>query len=73
MITYIANWGMGIKAPNRRFRWEKFGPNDAMEHPITQQVIWAFPELPIGSICWAPAAAEAANMGRVSRKQHEFS
>ena len=42
----IANWGMGIKAPNSAVSvGGKFGyPNDAMETPDTQQVIWAFPE-----------------------------
>jgi predicted dehydrogenase len=42
----IANWAMGIKAPNSAVSvGGKFGyPNDAMETPDTQQVIWAFPE-----------------------------
>jgi predicted dehydrogenase len=42
----IANWAMGIKAPSSAVSaGGKFGyPNDAMETPDTQQVIWAFPE-----------------------------
>ena len=42
----IANWAMGIKAPNSAVSvGGKFGyPKDAMETPDTQQVIWAFPE-----------------------------
>jgi predicted dehydrogenase len=42
----IANWAMGIKAPNSAVSvGGKFGyPDDAMETPDTQQVIWAFPE-----------------------------
>ena len=41
----IANWGMGIKAPSSAVSiGGKFGyPNDAMETPDTQQVMWAFP------------------------------
>jgi len=42
----IANWAMGIKAPSSAVSaGGKFGyPNDAMETPDTQQVIWAYPE-----------------------------
>jgi predicted dehydrogenase len=42
----IANWAMGIKAPSAAMSaGGKYGfPNDAMETPDTQQVIWAFPE-----------------------------
>jgi predicted dehydrogenase len=41
----IANWAMGIKAPSSAVSiGGKFGyPNDAMETPDTQQVMWAFP------------------------------
>ena len=41
----IANWGMGIKAPSSAVSiGGKLGyPNDAMETPDTQQVMWAFP------------------------------
>jgi predicted dehydrogenase len=41
----IANWGMGIKAPSSALSvGGKFGyPNDAMQTPDTQQVIWEFP------------------------------
>lgn len=50
----IANWGMGIKAPSSAFSvGGKFGyPNDAMETPDTQQVLWAFPEF---SMIWEHA------------------
>lgn len=42
----IANWGMGIKAPSSAVSvGGKFGyPDDAMETPDTQQVVWAYPE-----------------------------
>lgn len=42
----IANWAMGIKAPSSAVSvGGKYGyPQDAMETPDTQQVIWAFPE-----------------------------
>ncbi len=42
----IANWAMGIKAPNSAMSaGGKFGfPNDAMQTPDTQQVTWAFPD-----------------------------
>jgi predicted dehydrogenase len=42
----IANWAMGVKAPSSAVSvGGKYGyPNDAMETPDTQQVIWAFPE-----------------------------
>jgi predicted dehydrogenase len=41
----IANWAMGIKAPSSAMSaGGKYGyPNDAMETPDTQHVIWAFP------------------------------
>src|SRR6185436_16946903 len=41
----IANWGMGIKAPSSAASiGGKFGyPNDAMETPDTQQVMWSYP------------------------------
>ncbi len=41
----IANWAMGIKAPTSALSvGGKFGyPNDAMETPDTQQVMWEFP------------------------------
>ncbi len=41
----IANWAMGIKAPSSAVSiGGKFGyPNDAMETPDTQQVMWAYP------------------------------
>ncbi|MBM3803295.1 MAG: Gfo/Idh/MocA family oxidoreductase [Acidimicrobiia bacterium] len=41
----IANWAMGIKAPESAVSiGGKFGyPNDAMETPDTQQVMWSFP------------------------------
>ncbi len=41
----IANWGMNVKAPNSAFSaGGKFAyPDDAMETPDTQQVIWTFP------------------------------
>lgn len=41
----IANWGMGIKAPSSAMSaGGKYGfPDDAMQTPDTQQVIWAFP------------------------------
>ncbi len=42
----IANWAMGIKAPSSAMSaGGKYGyPDDAMETPDTQHVIWAFPE-----------------------------
>jgi predicted dehydrogenase len=41
----IANWAMGVKAPSSAVSFGgKYGyPNDAMETPDTQQVIWAYP------------------------------
>ena len=41
----IANWAMGIKAPSSAMSvGGKFGyPNDAMETPDTQQVMWQYP------------------------------
>ena len=41
----IANWGMGIKAPSSAASiGGKFGyPNDVMETPDTQQVMWSYP------------------------------
>ncbi len=50
----IANWGMGIKAPSSAVSaGGKFGyPNDAMETPDTQQVIWEFPQF---SMIWEHA------------------
>ena len=41
----IANWGMGIKAPSSAMSvGGKFGyPDDAMETPDTQQVMWQYP------------------------------
>jgi predicted dehydrogenase len=50
----IANWGMGIKAPSSAISvGGKFGyPNDAMETPDTQQVIWEFPQF---SMVWEHA------------------
>jgi predicted dehydrogenase len=41
----IANWAMGIKAPSSAVSvGGKFGyPDDAMETPDTQQVLWQFP------------------------------
>ena len=41
----IANWAMGIKAPSSAVSFGgKYGyPNDAMETPDTQQVVWAYP------------------------------
>jgi predicted dehydrogenase len=50
----IANWAMGIKAPNSAVSiGGKFGyPNDAMETPDTQQVMWAFPDF---SMIWEHA------------------
>jgi len=42
----VANWAMGIKAPSSAVSvGGKLGyPDDAMETPDTQQVLWAFPE-----------------------------
>jgi len=42
----IANWAMGIKAPSSAVSiGGKFGyPDDAMETPDTQQVLWAYPD-----------------------------
>jgi len=50
----IANWAMGIKAPSSAVSvGGKFGyPQDAMETPDTQQVIWEFPEF---SMIWEHA------------------
>ncbi len=50
----IANWAMGIKAPSSAMSaGGKFGyPNDAMETPDTQQVIWEFPQF---SMIWEHA------------------
>jgi predicted dehydrogenase len=50
----IANWGMGIKAPSSAVSvGGKFGyPNDAMQTPDTQQVIYEFPEF---SMIWEHA------------------
>ncbi len=50
----IANWGMGIKAPASAVSvGGKFGfPNDAMQTPDTQQVIWEFPDF---SMVWEHA------------------
>ncbi len=50
----IANWGMGIKAPSSAVSvGGKFGyPNDAMQTPDTQQVIWEFPDF---SMVWEHA------------------
>jgi len=50
----IANWAMGIKAPSSAVSvGGKYGyPNDAMETPDTQQVIWEFPEF---SMIWEHA------------------
>ncbi|MEW5976090.1 MAG: Gfo/Idh/MocA family oxidoreductase [Acidobacteriota bacterium] len=50
----IANWAMGIKAPSSAVSvGGKFGyPNDAMETPDTQQVIWEFPKF---SMIWEHA------------------
>jgi predicted dehydrogenase len=41
----IANWAMGIKAPSSAVSFGgKYGyPDDAMETPDTQQVVWAYP------------------------------
>jgi predicted dehydrogenase len=50
----IANWGMGIQAPNSALSvGGKFGyPDDAMQTPDTQQVIWEFPAF---SMIWEHA------------------
>ena len=50
----IANWGMGIKAPSSAVSvGGKFGyPNDAMQTPDTQQVIYGFPQF---SMIWEHA------------------
>jgi predicted dehydrogenase len=50
----IANWGMGIKAPSSAVSvGGKFGyPDDAMQTPDTQQVIWEFPDF---SMVWEHA------------------
>ena len=47
----IANWAMGIKAPSSAVSvGGKFGyPDDAMETPDTQLVLWQFPEF---SMIW---------------------
>jgi len=47
----IANWAMGIKAPSSAVSvGGKYGyPDDAMETPDTQQVLWAFPDF---SMIW---------------------
>ncbi|PYV85913.1 MAG: oxidoreductase, partial [Acidobacteria bacterium] len=50
----IANWAMGIKAPGSAVSiGGKFGyPDDAMETPDTQQVLWAYPDF---SMIWEHA------------------
>jgi predicted dehydrogenase len=50
----IANWAMGIKAPGSALSiGGKYGyPNDAMQTPDTQQVLWQFPEF---SMMWEHA------------------
>jgi predicted dehydrogenase len=50
----VANWAMGIKAPSSAMSiGGKFGfPDDAMETPDTQQVMWAFPNF---SMVWEHA------------------
>jgi predicted dehydrogenase len=50
----IANWAMGIKAPSSAVSFGgKYGyPNDAMETPDTQQVVWAYPSF---SMIWEHA------------------
>jgi predicted dehydrogenase len=50
----IANWAMGIKAPSSAVSFGgKYGyPNDAMETPDTQQVVWAYPAF---SMIWEHA------------------
>ena len=50
----IANWAMGIKAPSSAVSFGgKYGyPNDAMETPDTQQVVWAYPTF---SMIWEHA------------------
>jgi predicted dehydrogenase len=52
----IANWGMGIKAPNSAMSvGGKYGfPDDAEETPDTQQVLWGFPDF---SMVWEHATA----------------
>jgi predicted dehydrogenase len=52
----IANWGMGVKAPNAAMSvGGKFGfPDDAEETPDTQQVLWEFPSF---SMLWEHATA----------------
>ncbi len=50
----IANWAMGIKAPSSAVSvGGKFGyPDDAMQTPDTQQVIWEYPQF---SMVWEHA------------------
>jgi predicted dehydrogenase len=50
----VANWAMGIKAPSSAVSFGgKYGyPNDAMETPDTQQVVWAYPTF---SMIWEHA------------------
>ena len=50
----IANWAMGIKAPSSAVSFGgKYGyPDDAMETPDTQQVVWAYPNF---SMVWEHA------------------
>ncbi|MCW5981782.1 MAG: Gfo/Idh/MocA family oxidoreductase [Bryobacteraceae bacterium] len=50
----IANWAMGIKAPSSAMSvGGKFGyPDDAMETPDTQQVMWQYPSF---SMIWEHA------------------
>ncbi len=52
----IANWGMGIKAPQASVSvGGKYGyPDDAMQTPDTQQAIWDFPDLKF-SMIWEHA------------------
>ena len=50
----IANWAMGVKAPSSALSiGGKFGyPDDAMQTPDTQQVMWAYPSF---SMIWEHA------------------
>jgi predicted dehydrogenase len=52
----IANWGMGVKAPNAAMSvGGKYGfPDDAEETPDTQQVIWSYADY---SMVWEHATA----------------
>ena len=61
----IANWAMGIKAPSSAVSiGGKFGyPNDTMETPDTQQVMWAFPGF---SMIWE----HALGVGRPEAREH---